>query len=221
MVRPGRALVVGRAPVEVLGAVERDDVDHAEERVRAVERRRRTAKNLDPLDGLDGDELGAEEAEAHGPERHRLAVDQDLDGIVRGLELPEDAADADVLVGVVVDERHAGDGPQGVRDAAVAAARDLPAGDDRDDGGRLLGPLGVFGGGHHLAQQLLQVQLAVVGRLAGRLAGGSLRLDRSGRSFSAPDGPFRRRRQGRAQQREDNGQPRPDSAAVTHRWCTP
>ena len=63
---------------ELVGAP-RDDVDDAQERVGAVERRDRAPDDLDLGDGLEGDELGAEPVPRGRPVGDRPAVDHDLD----------------------------------------------------------------------------------------------------------------------------------------------
>src|SRR4029079_9884600 len=102
IVRSGAAVGIELAAHAV--GVDGDDVDGGQEGVGAVESRQRATGDLDALDHLDGDELGADERVRVGAKADVGAVDHDLHDPGTGAQTTAGAAHRDVGGDVVVDD---------------------------------------------------------------------------------------------------------------------
>jgi hypothetical protein len=126
---------------------ERDDVDHGEERIAAVERRAGAADHLDVVDGLEIDsELGSEVGRLVDVVVVDVPVDEQQDAVVV-VAGSEEAADADVAVVAIVAPVEPADRAERLGERAVAEAADLLARDDGDRRRRFASRLNVLGRG--------------------------------------------------------------------------
>ena len=155
---------LGAHAAELVGPP-RDDVDHAQEGVRAVERRRRAADDLDLRDGLEGDELRAQPVSRGRPVGHRAPVDHHLDDAALRAEPARHAPHGRVGEDVIVDQIEALHVLEDLGDGLVAPADDVGLGHDLDDGGRFVLALGGLRGRRDLDVEELH-EVEVVERLA-------------------------------------------------------
>jgi hypothetical protein len=144
-----RTVRVGAGPAvdgRRLVGLDRDDVDDADERVGAVDRRHRATDDLDAGHVVQRDRQRRRAVDELAPRLvERGAVDQDEDARV-GIAEQLDAADADPLDHPVVGDVDPGDRPQRLGERAVSEPTDRVAGDDGDGAGHRAERLLALGG---------------------------------------------------------------------------
>ena len=136
IVAHSRALVVGAAAqagsLEVLAG---DHVDHAQQRVGAVEHRGRTLDDLDVVDRGEGDQLRSQPVARGEPEGDRVPVDHHLDGAALPPQSGGDAPHPGVGDDEVVDDVEARRVLQDLGDRAKAPAAEVVTRDHGDHRG--------------------------------------------------------------------------------------
>src|SRR5574343_930858 len=144
---PGRAqsAVAPRTDAQAdFGAVDgvsaaRHDVDHAEHRIAAIDRGAGAANDFDAFDQADGErKCRVDRAAGVDVFVDRHAVDQHLEpgAVIARLR---NAAHPGIAVGRIVGDIEALQGAQGIAQGAPAVKANVLGGQDRDDGGNLVG----------------------------------------------------------------------------------
>ncbi len=182
------------APLHLIGPAG-DDVDHAQERIGAVERRGGAADDFDLLHGRQGNQLGAQPVAGGGTERHRMPVDHDLDQAALRAQAARNATHRQVRDDVVVDHVDSGDVAQDLVDRLIAPALDLLATDHGGDGGRaILGHRRLGRGDHDVVEQRFQVEVGELLALDGAQHVDHVGLDVGGMGLLGRGGRCRCRR---------------------------